>query len=377
MGLDLTFDGPTDLDGVFAEMLAILLADQPDLDPAELDIEIGLLKGAALSGSIVRTLLVGRVLADYRRFGLVQHDIAAHQAVAASAETTWTLRDTGGPITIPAGTRLAWPSAAGDVAFLLTAPINVTAGVTSITNVTLTAVDPGTGPHTLAPSPLRLTQPLGVVLTVTATSSPAGGADAETAGEYEDRITDRFGLFGETLIVPTDYAKAARDQPGVGRALALDGYDPVTDTWNNARTVTVALADNDGRVLPASIRDGVAAAISDPGWRAANTVTATIDPTYTQIIIDATVAVAAGADGPATKATAAQRVYDYLSPAVFPWGGTVERDEIFYIVRDTPNVIDVPILTLNGGTADVALAGVAPLPAPADDPTAPTTVTVQ
>lgn len=376
-GLDLQFSGATTVDGVLAEMLDELFDRLPDLDPADVDVEEALLAAAAVVASTTRTLLVDRILADYRRFGEVVHDLAPIDAVAATAETTWTLRDTGAPVTIPAGTRLGWPGPDGETLFELDADLQVSAGTTSATQVLIRAVTAGTAPvDGLEPADLTLVDRHSAVVAVEATSLPSGAVDAETRGQYEDRLAERVQLYGETLVIPADMRQGAEQQPEVGRALALDGYDPDTDTFDNELVVTVALTDEDGRPLAAATRDDIASRLNDPDWRAANRVTHTIDATYTQVTVTADVTVADGHTASSVIADATQRVYDHLHPASWDWRDTVERDEVFYVIRDTDGVVDVANLTLNGAAGDVALSGVAPLPTHPDDPNSPTTVTL-
>jgi len=543
-GLELPWSRATDLDGVLDEMLAELFDRLPDLDPADVDVEEALLAACAVVASSTRTLLVDRVLADYRRFGEVVHDVSPIEGSAATAETTWTLRDTGAQVTIPAGTQVGWPGPGGETLFELDSEISVSAGTTEVTGVLIRAVKDGTEPvEGLELAELTLVDRLSAVRKVEATSLPSGAVDEESAGEFEERLAERVKLWGETLVTPEDMRAAAEQQPEVGRALALDGYDPTynrltanqssleTDTsgWNagantaiardtsqaregsaslrlddqttdavatdisaftdggangapvreeqtvtalasaldngTARSfhvtvafydsggallsstngssvaqnagqwtqasvtatapagtetarlrvtiegvadgeshyvdaaslhhgshtdweeggsdghdrtlvVTVALADDDGKELAKGTRDDIESRLNDPEWRAANRVTHTIDPYYTQVVVEAGVFVESGYDASTVLERARQAVYDFLHPARWSWSDTVERDEVFYRLRDAEGVSDVENLTINGSAGDAALDGIAPLPTHRDDPNNPTTVTL-
>lgn len=102
-----------------------------------------------------------------------------------------------------------------------------------------------------------------------------------------------------------------------------------------------------------------------------------VDPTITSVDVAATVKVLAGYDGAEVAQAVEDTVVAYLDPTSWEWGGTVRRNELIALVDGVPGVDYVVALTLAAhggglGTADVALAGVAPL---ADTTAADVTIT--
>lgn len=137
--------------------------------------------------------------------------------------------------------------------------------------------------------------------------------------------------------------------------------------------VTVAIVGEDGQALPQSTKDALAAEMELR--REINFVVHVIDPTYTTIAVTFTVVTAAGYEAATVEAAAEAAVAAYLDPSV--WGGgdqsppewrtpsdTVRYLEVASLLDRVEGVDYVSALTVNGGTADVVLAGVAPLTQP-------------
>jgi hypothetical protein len=67
------------------------------------------------------------------------------------------------------------------------------------------------------------------VETVTMAAAATGGTDEEEADDYLDRLADALSILAPRPILPQDFATLARQIPGVGRAVALDLYQPGTN----------------------------------------------------------------------------------------------------------------------------------------------------
>jgi hypothetical protein len=61
------------------------------------------------------------------------------------------------------------------------------------------------------------------------TTTADGGADEEDADAYLDRLADALTILAPRPILPQDHATMARQIEGVGRALAIDLYQPGTN----------------------------------------------------------------------------------------------------------------------------------------------------
>jgi len=204
--------------------------------------------------------------------------------------------------------------------------------------------------------------PLPWMLSIEVQVPTSGGTEAETDAEYMDRLSDRLQLQTTTLVTGRDFELMALQVDGVGRAMALP---------NQARQVTVALADLNGEVVPQVVKDVVLDLFDD--YRQVNTTYSVIDPTYTTINVAATVVVMPDYALATVKQACESAVAQWLSPA--NWGrsfgiegpgddwlnSTVVRYSELQRVLAQPGVRYVQSATLNGGTVDINLTGTAPL----------------
>ena len=167
-------------------------------------------------------------------------------AAPASAETTWTMLNNAG-YTIPSGTQVGI-RVAGDelIPFTTVTETIVPPGSTTALNVLIMAVEAGGDQSQIGGvgSDVELIDTLDFVLTITQEAPTSGGVDAETEEEYLDRLRTRLQLLAPRPIIAKDYAVMAEDISGVDRAIAIDGYNPINQTYNNERMVAVAAVDS-------------------------------------------------------------------------------------------------------------------------------------
>lgn len=315
-------------------------------------------------------------------FGRELVKIGQIEGARAAGTARFTMIDDSG-YNIPAGTVVLW-RVSGDehVAFSTTATLTIMPGNLS-GDVDVTADDPGEHANELGPGPAELFEHFATVATVELVDSTAGGVNPETDEAYRARLSDELQLSAPRPILPDDFAVLARRTSGVHRALAIDGYNPADGTSGNARTVTLVPVDPDGQPVPAAVRDDLVADMQ--ARREANFVVHTTEPTYTAVHIDFTVRRHTDALPDTVLGDTVAAVEEWISPA--NWGGgdqsppvwadkpTVRYLELAAVLSAVSGVRFVEDLTINNGTADVALPGVAPLPARLDDPTDPSTVT--
>lgn len=148
--------------------------------------------------------------------------------VAATGNTTWTLTDTLGH-TIPDGTNIGIRNANGDlVNFVTVGDVVVAPGSNTTTagQVLIMAVEAGTDANTLTGN-VELVDVLDWVSSIATTAPTGGGVDAETFDEYLDRLTRKLTALSTVPILISNFGNAALDaDPGVFRAVAIDGYNP-------------------------------------------------------------------------------------------------------------------------------------------------------
>ena len=147
----------------------------------------------------------------------------------------------------------------------------------------------------------------------------------------------------------------------------------VAASWNNERFCAVAVVAADGTGCGDVVK--AAALTYLDGLREVCFEVRVIDPTWTSIGVTFQVAVVDGWDRDNTVASAVAAVTSFLDPSTYAGGGEsppqwrTGHDTIRYltlarVIGDVPGVDYLAALTINGGTADVTLAGVAPLPRP-------------
>ena len=143
-------------------------------------------------------------------------------AVPAKTLTTWTFSDGDGHV-IPAGTSVLLDG----VAFVTTTEVVVLPGVsaTELGAVEVEAVEEGAVGNGLGLD-IQPADALAYIDRITAVGLTSGGVDAEDDDTYRDRLASRLALLADHLVTAEDFAHAAEQNPGVARAVALDGYNP-------------------------------------------------------------------------------------------------------------------------------------------------------
>lgn len=365
------YDGgePDDLLTQALERLVELL---PGWTPRETHLEYAILAETTRLNHETRELVADVAAAIFRTFGEKLLGVPPRPGTPATGEAVFTLSEAGR--TVPAGTSLIWPSAAGE-ALVFTTAVDVTAPVGAFVTpaVQIVAEEVGELANGLSLGPLDLIDSLTFVSQVDATTGSAGGTEPESDADYLDRLAESLRLLRRVPVLARDFAILARDVPGVYRALAIDGLDPDTNTTGVERTVAVAAVDEAGEPVSPAVLAALDARLQSE--REVNFDVRTMEPTYTAVTVDFAGEAEEGADADAVELEAIDRVTEYLSPAV--WGGGDERPPVWRaepvvryldvvgVIAGTPGLRTVTAVTLNGGAANVALAGHAPLPAAA------------
>ena len=286
-------------------------------------------------------------------------------------------------VAIPAGLTVIGTTPDGtEVAFMLP---EVVIATTTVTRVTMHSALPDASANGVpAAQPLRVATATAVVVGAVSASASSGGSAAEDDETYLDRLTLWLGTLRPGGVTGEDMAVLARSVAGVHRALGVDLYDPATPGVDVERTVTVFPIDAAGAPASTAVAAEVEATLE--AAREVNFVVHVAEPTYTGLDVVVTVAAALGVDTIGLQAAVEQAITGHLSPAT--WGSTVEDPgawvdtptvrylDLASVISTVPGVAHINTLALDGGTVDVTLPGVAPLPAAVDASTDPTTVSV-
>lgn len=365
-----------DPDTILTEILDYLMANVPGWSPHWANPEVIMAEVFARIQADTRTLAASMFDAALMYFGRSILGVVPLAEAYAEVYTTWTAIDTQG-YRIEAGTVAAFRVAGDEVVqFAVVADVVIPPGAstTAVSGVTMRALEPGTYSNGHGPGPMELIDRLSWVATVdgvVATNTSSGGVEAETDRDYLDRLTEELELLAPRPILARDAAIMARRVAGVERALGLDNYDPDTDTWDNERMITVAIVAADGDPVPAPVKAAVANLLE--AERETNFVFNVVDPTYTSVDVTFEISVDPGYIGAEVLPRAVEAVTAYLDPGMWAGGdqqppvwvadeAMVRYFEVSTVLNNVEGVRHVEDLTINGGTVNVALDGVAALP---------------
>lgn len=306
----------------------------PDWEPADANLETWLIEGLSQIAEELADLITQVGAEVFRKFGQEVVNIPPIAAASATVTSTWTLNDLLGH-TIEAGTQVALTMPDGSLAaFTVTDDVVVPpgSGATGAGAVLLESVETGEAYNDLA-GPAELIDALSFVDPggVAIVGNTGNGADAEDPVTYLARLAERLQLMSETLILPRDFEIATRDHAGVARAVAIDGYDPVGETFDNERMIAIYAHDVDGDPLSAPLKAEIDADLQE---RRETTFIVTVnDPDYTDVDVTATIVLYPEFDLTEGETSAEGYLESYLSPAT--WGASPTGDTTLWLNEDT------------------------------------------
>jgi hypothetical protein len=381
----------TEPDDLAQEAFADLEARIPSWLPAPANLETLLIESLSqLAGELMD---VASAVPDsiFRYFGETLLGLEQELPVQASGTTTWTAPDNLG-YTIEAGTQIGGRLAGDElIAFEVQDEYTIDPGTTSLAAVPVRAIEPGEIGNGIS-GEAEVLDALDWPAAVVFEGATAGGDDGEEDDEYLDRLRELLTLLSPRPILPNDFAILAKRHPAVYRATSIDllqagaELDPAPGSSSGGaapippasvtgvpRCVTVAVADEDGESIGKPARQEVADELD--ALREVNFLVYVIDPTYTTITVDFTAKAYPDYDPQTVIDAAVVAVEDYLDPATFgqpPYGDAASAEwlldtkvrylEVAEVLNRVEGLWYVATLTVNGGTADVALTGYAPLP---------------
>lgn len=322
--------------------------------------------------------IAARVLADasevreaaFRYAGLNLFQVPPIDAAHAMAITTWTVADSQG-YTIPAGTIVSYRAPGGEPAtFRTTQDHLVPAGETTVGGVQVTATEPGAAGNGLTGP--ELVDSIPFVTGITQAAATTGGEDGETDADYLARLPLEIEM-QKTPVRERDAALVAARVPGVGRAVAVSGWDTITDATGQEKTLGLVVVDPTGQNCTSDVKDAVKAALEQ--LREVNFIFGVADPTRTTVDVAATVKGKEGYTPVDVEAGVQAALARWLDPT--GWGAeffahvgptgwdnttTVRLFEAAAVLDRADGVDYVTAVTLNGAAADVTLTGRVPLP---------------
>lgn len=360
----------TDAQTLADNALDYLSAQWEEWEPNEGNLEVVLIEAISPMAQDAAETAAQVPSSIFRKYGTDLIGVPYKVGLPATANTTWVLSDTSGHL-IPGGTQIA----IGGYAFATDADVVVPEGQSSAVNVPVTATDEGSDANGLS-APVDLISALDWVTMITVNGVTGHGADAEDDADYQDRLARELKRMAPRPITADDYAAMAEDTPNVivGRATAIDGYNPADDTYNNGRYMAVFATAADGTALSSADKTAIQNFLE--AYREVNFVVTVNDPTYTTVDVVFDVTAYPNYNKDALNASVVSAVSNFLSPQT--WGQpsdgygdsppgwsnetVVRYNKMIGVIEAVPGVNYLNTLTINGTTADVPLNGAAPLP---------------
>lgn len=370
---------PVDLAG---EAFDYIEQKVPGWLPANGNLEAWLIESLAQIASELRVLtaLVPEAIFEY--FGSSILGLPPYPALQATALTSWTAIDAAG-YTVDAGTVIALtpPASSSSYGFAVVEAFTIPPGQTQAAGIECRALIAGSAESGLTGT-VAVIDSLAFVDSVTLDAPTSGGQDAETTDAYLSRLSALLTLLSPRPILPQDFAVLAqRSIAGVGRAVAIDLYNPGPPVNANCpRCVSVVVVGTDGQPVSATIKGEVDALLQSE--REVNFLVFVLDPTYTTIDVTFDAVAFPGWNVADVQARTIAALENYLSPeswGVPPFGDTSARSWIndthvrYLEVAEQINRVDgihfINSLSIgvHGGAmgqVDVVMSGVAPLPEP-------------
>lgn len=322
-------------------------------EPAPGNLETIIIESQAQEQSIERALAAQTAVDIFLFFGSLV-GITPLVATPATGTATFVMVDDAG-YTIPAGTQVTVTGLDGEeVPFIVVEDVVVPALSTStgVGEVLLEAVNEGEAGSGLTGT-LTLVDSLAFVESATIEGITTGGTDGETTSEYLDRLSRLLRLQAPRPILPNDFAALAQEVPGVGRATALDGYDPDTDTYDNERMVTVGVVDDAGEALSTPIKNAVEEFLE--ALREVNFLVPVIDPVYTDIDVDVEAVALEGYDTADVQTRVEDALNEYLSPA--NWGFPTTENGVSWVNSTVVRYLEVAQVINNVEGVDYIVEG--------------------
>lgn len=337
-------DVETDQDTIAQEVFDNLAARAPGWQANDGNLEVWLTEAWSESAAEVRSLARDVPASIFSTYGETVLGIVPGLAVGSNGTATFTAIDALG-YTVEVGTQFALARSGDDlVAFATLEEAVIPVGDTEVADVSVAAVLTGADSNGLSGDGQML-DPVTWVASVTVTDPTYGGADAELPQDYLDRLSILMRMVALRPVLPQDFAILSLQVPGVARAIAMNLYDPGTDTWDNERTVTVIVADIDGQPLAPELKQVVIDMLE--ALREVNWIVYVIDPTYMPVDVTYEVVSYAGQNEATVHDACDAALVDYLSPAnyrlneaspaiaggevIYPPSGATTRQQYVYV----------------------------------------------
>lgn len=257
--------------------------------------------------------------AIYQTYGEEILGIPLRAPRPATGLTRWTAVDQRG-YQIPVGTQITVPRTGDElVTFEVMVGSSIPSSQTVAEEVQIRSLEPGFAMNDLS-GPAEPVDPLWWVASVEVVQPTIGGENGQTLAQYMLELIMLLRVVALRPILAWDFAVLALRIPGVGRAVAMDGYEPADGSWGHIRQCALIVADPQGEPLPLATTDAIRGSLE--GLREVNWTVHVIEPEYEVIDVAYEVTAFADEDVDVVHAICDQAIHDALIPANFRLGTT-------------------------------------------------------
>ncbi len=274
---------------------------------------------------------------------LFLYGVPRFAGASASGVVTLTL-DGSRTLTVTAGQRLFEPSTG--LVLLVTADTTI-AAASSIALPCRTESTGGAGNSITATTVIDLLDAIPYVASAAVTTGFTGGADAESDTSYIDRATTVLARVTSSLVLPAHFVAYCLEDPRVGRATAIDLYEPGGTVGSDIGHLTVYLYGK-GATLSLEIRDELRAAM---GAISAAMLALHVQPA--DVVTQAVTYdchVLAGYSTTDVRNTVNAAITAWMSPDAWAWGDDIRQTDIIALIAAIPGVDYVDSVTVPATT---------------------------
>jgi baseplate J-like protein len=360
-----------------------LAARAPGWVPHDSNLETWLIEEFATVSAQIRQEAVTVPEAIFQTYGEEVLGIPIRVPKPATGRATWTAVDAMG-YAIPTGTQLSIRRTGDEwVVFEVTQASAIPSGQLAAADIPINASEAGAYANGLS-GEAEVVDPLAWVDRIEIQEGTSGGDDGQDLQTYLELLVQLMRVVALRPILPWDFAILALRVPGVGRAVAMDGYEPSDGSWGHQRQISLVLTDAAGEPCTSEVKQTVADMLE--ALREVNFRVYTLDAAYLPVDVDYTVTAFAEQDAAIVQQACDQALALELSPATFrlgttspaitagevippPGAGTPGRQTLHlndYIgLLDRQRGVDwVDAVTLQGAAADVVMPSPITLPRP-------------
>lgn len=276
------------------------------------------------------------------------YEVPRFAGASASGVVTLTLDGTR-TLTVAAGQRLVDPGTG------LVLQVTADTSGSSVSTLALpvaTLLPGGAGNAIAAGAAVDIVDAIPYAVSAAVTTAFGGGADAEDDAAYVLRARAVLARVTSSLVLPEHFVAYALEDARVGRAAAIDLYEPPSGTpGSDLGHLTVVVYGHGGQ-LSTEVREELRVSMSAI---CASMITTHVEPaTIVTQAITLTAHALPGYSTTAVRDAIAAALTAWCSPDVWPWGRDIMATEIIDVAADVTGVDYVDAVAVPAGTVTIA-----------------------